>query len=285
MSSETGIGVSVVMLVFERNHFLDRAIRSVLTQDYQDWELIVVDDGGKPETQLIITANADPRIRYFRRDQPGSVANAYNFAIQRARGRYIAILDDDDYWLAADKLSRQVTFLNGHPEYVGCGGGMVVVDEASRELMCYFKPERHEHIQKRALLANPMAHSTTVFRRCIAGEVQRYDESLPEFQDWDLWLNLAGRGKLYNFPELFTGYTLWRGNSSLRRQRRNARSALRIVWRHRQCYGWFPLAIVLAILQYLYAHLPAFIRNRSYSALSRLKKIAFAERRQVLPTR
>jgi hypothetical protein len=274
------VRVSVLMLAFNRPQYLGRAIQSVLGQTLQDWELVIVQDGSNAEVTKVLLdwAARDARIRYLHRTEVGNIANAYNFGLNHAEGDYIAILDDDDTWIQPDKLARQTAFLDEHPDYVGCGGGMIVVDHNGQEAMRYCKPERDGDIKRSALVANPMAHSTCMFRLLRQG-LSRYDDSLAGFQDWDLWLKLGRYGKLYNFPEMFTCYALWEGGGSFQQQRANAKSAVRIVWRHRKSYPRLPSALALALMHYAYAHLPAFVRKSTFATLSRLKKKIFSKRR------
>ena len=181
--------VSVLILTYNRPHLIGRAIESVIRQDYQEWELLVVHDG--PDERTIDTMRKwqqrETRIRYLHRKEPGNIAEATNYGISQARGKYIAILDDDDYWAAPDKLARQVKFLEESPEYVACGGGAIVIDRNSVETMRYLKPENDQAIKSRALLANPMVHSTLLYRRAVALDLEGYNETLPGFQDWDLY--------------------------------------------------------------------------------------------------
>jgi len=272
--------VSVVMLTYNRPQFISRAIASVQQQQFADWELIVVQDGSHPETVRILSEwqQRDPRIRYFRRAQPGNIAEATNFALRQARGQYIAVLDDDDYWATADKLLRQVRFLEENPDYVACGGGAIVVDPAGSETMRYLKPQTDAQIRRRALYANPIVHSSALYRRRAAELCGLYDESLAGFQDWDFWLRLGRQGRLYNFPEYLVCYQLWEGGGSFQAQKQNTRSALRIVCRHRKAYRGFPLAFLMALLYFLFARLPAGVRKIFYQPLSRLKKIVFSGR-------
>jgi glycosyltransferase involved in cell wall biosynthesis len=275
--------VSVLMLTYNRPQFLGRAIRSVMDQDFEDWELIVVHDGPNQQTAAIMQqwVERDPRVRYFHRDRGGNIANACNYGISKARGAYIAILDDDDFWATKDKLARQVAFLEENLDYAGCGAGMTVIDDQGNDLMSYLKPERDDEIKRKALWANPMSHSTTIFRRSVGKSVGFYDESLAGYQDWDLWLKLGRVGKLYNFPEVFTRYTMWSGGGSFLQQRGNALSALKIVHRHRSGYRGFTGAFVFVILHFGYAHLPSTVRKFSFSYLSRMKKTFFAGQRAV----
>jgi len=274
--------VSVLTLTRNRPQFLGRAIQSILGQTLEDWELIVVHDGPDKQTAALMEqwVERDRRIRYFHRDSGGNIANACNYGLARARGEYVAILDDDDFWVAADKLAKQVAFLNSHPDYAGCGGGMTVIDEAENVLMSYLKPEQDDEIRARALWANPMTHSTSMFRRSLGEGFGYYDESLAGYQDWDIWLRFGRLGKLYNFPEVFTRYTIWSSGGSFQQQRKNALSALKIVFRHRIEYRGFTGAVALALMHLAYAHLPAGIRKSTFSFLSQRKKAIFAGKKK-----
>jgi len=268
------------MLTFNRPQFISRAIESVCAQTFQSWELIVVHDGPNEEIARILEGwvQRDSRVRYFRRREPGNIAQANNYGLARARGEYIAILDDDDYWREPEKLVRQVSFLDGNRDHVACGGGAVCIDLDGRETLRYLRPEVHEEIVRRALLANPMVHSTTLYRRAEAEKVGFYDESLPGFQDWDLFLKLAQLGRLYNFQEHFLAYQIWEGGGSFPAQRGNIWSAMRIVRRHGPHYRSYALALASTSAYYAYARLPLPFRKATFSILSRAKKALFSPR-------
>jgi glycosyltransferase involved in cell wall biosynthesis len=276
--SESTPVVSVVMLTYNRPRLIGRAIQSVLDQDFQSWELLVVHDGPNRETEAVMAewTTKESRIRYLRRIQRGNIANATNYAIAHARGSYIAILDDDDFWSTPRKLSLQIEFLRTHPEYAGCGGGMIVLDQDGREKLRYLKPQHADDILGRALFANPIAHSTAVYRRSVALNCGGYNEILEGFQDWDLWLKIARVSKLYNFPEQLAYYTLWEGSGSFRQQRANTRSALTIVRRHGKFYGGYPVALLMTLVHYAYARLPEPLHNLTFNLLWRLKKGLFS---------
>jgi glycosyltransferase involved in cell wall biosynthesis len=272
--------VSVLMLTYNRPQFIGKAIQSILAQQFQEWELLVVHDGPNEEIPVVMEEwqKRDSRIHYFRRIIPGNIAEASNFGLAHARGEYIAILDDDDYWACPDKLSIQTDFLDRRPDYCCCGGGVIVVDTAGLEQMRYLKPEHDEQIKRRALIANPLAHSATLYRCQPALQMGGYDQTLDGFQDWDLWLRLGKRGKLYNFPDYFLYYRVWRGSGSFQQSKRNTESAMQITRRHRRDYAGFPAAFTLALLYHGYAHLPVGVQRVSYSSLSRLKKAIFSHR-------
>ncbi len=272
--------VSVLITTYERPRFIDRAIGSVLQQTFTDWEIVVVDDSASDATKKAVGdfLKKDNRIRYFHREKKGTIAQASNFGLREARGEYIAILDDDDFWSDESKLGEQVSFLDSHREYVGCGGGFVTIDEHGKETTKILKPETNHAIRRHALMANPMANSTTLFRLSAARHVGFYDETLPQFADWDFWLKMGLSGKLHNVSKYYASYMMWQEGASFAHQKVNARSALRIVRRYRGKYPGFITAYMMACLYFCYAHLPEAIKKITNPILSRAKKFLFGVR-------
>jgi glycosyltransferase involved in cell wall biosynthesis len=269
------------MLTYNRPQLIGRAIASVCAQSFADWELIIVQDGSNPETaeRLKEWLARDARIRYFPRGRVDCIAVASNYGLERARGEYVAILDDDDFWDDPEKLARQVEFLDRNPEYWACSGGYITVDADGREHGRFLKPETDGEIRARALIANPIANSAAVFRRVVDGAPAMYDPQMIGFADWDFWLMLGRRGKLYNFPMYLARYALWQGSGSFQASKGNAISAVRIVRRYRGQYRGYPLAIVLALLNLAYAYMPKWFRRASYTSLSAAKKALVSSRK------
>ncbi|MBC6445213.1 MAG: glycosyltransferase [Alphaproteobacteria bacterium GM202ARS2] len=109
--------VSVVLATHNRAHLLPHAIRSIIHQTFTDWELIVIDDASTDNTPHVVQAlmEQDSRLRYHRHTHNRGLAAARNTSTQLARGRYIALQDDDDLSLAT-RLDKQVRFLESHPD-------------------------------------------------------------------------------------------------------------------------------------------------------------------------
>lgn len=270
--------VTIVLPTYNRAVLLSRAIKSVINQTYTDWELLVIDDASTDNTQAVLSdwAAKDSRIRVIRNEKNSypDISKILNKGIELARGKYIARLDDDDYWRDEKKLTRQVEFLETHPDYVIVGSGMVIIDGEGRELYRYLKKEKDEEIRANALLANPFSHTTVVFRRDVARAVGGYDGSR-YVEDWGLWLNLGKKGKMCNFPEYFTAYLVAGQNKSLLHQHASAKAILSIIWKHRKDYPGFMRGLSLNLLQYLYSFLPVFIRRQLHGTLSFLKRRFF----------
>ena len=139
----------------------------------------------------------DHRVRpvHNQKNNYPDISKNLNEGMRIAKGKYIARLDDDDYWCDDDKLKKQADFLESHPDCVVVGGGTIVVDDADKERFRYFKQETDEAIRSRALFANPFTHSTVMFRRDIALAAGGYG-NYKNAEDWDLWLNMGTRGKV-----------------------------------------------------------------------------------------
>jgi hypothetical protein len=188
----------------------------------------------------------------------------------------MAILDDDDRWTDPAKLSMQVRAMARDPRLACLGGGAVVVDRDGSERLRYLKPLADSDCRRRALLANPIIHSTAMFRMAALKAAGGYDESVQEYQDWDLVLRLMGAGTVGNLPVHLAEYRVWDGSSSTSKGIRNARSAVRIVWRHRKAFPGSTFALAVAWGYLFFSLLPRALRRPLFESLSRLKKRCFS---------
>ena len=269
--------VSVIMGTYNRAGLIRAAVRSVQMQDFTDWELIISDDGSMdntPEVGLMLEKE-DPRIRYIRNEVNQGISKNYNVALRAARGEYVAMIDDDDPWIPKDKLTRQVAFLDSHPDYVGCGAGVIVVDAEGKEKYRYLKPQTDEQIRSKMLFSNPMANSTTLFRRNFGEKVGWYDEHTRYSGDRDFWLKLGKLGKLYNEPDYFSYYTMTGHNTSIARIKPHLKSSLEIMRRYKGDYPNYYRALFLNYLQLAYAYLPESFRRVVHERMARLKRKVF----------
>jgi glycosyltransferase involved in cell wall biosynthesis len=270
--------ISVIMLTINRPQYISSAIESVRKQTYGYWELIIVHDGSDNRiteaTQPWLVR--DERIRYFHRENIGNIANGLNYGLKHSNGSFVAVLDDDDAWLNPRKLEMQVNCLNQNPQVACVGGGAIVVDNAGSEIMRYLKPLNPSECRAHALLANPVIHSTVMFRRTAAAAVCFYDERLRGYQDWDLWLKIMQNGDVVNLPEYFATYRIWDGGGSSRNVMSNAWSGFRIVNRHRAHFPKYGLALAAAVGYLLFSTMPTWIRKCSYQYLSKIKKHLFS---------
>ena len=124
--------VSIIMPSYNTAKFIAETIDSVLAQTYTNWELIIVDDCSKDNTDEVVAKYTDPRIQYLKNEKNSGAAVSRNRALREAKGRWIAFLDSDDLW-RADKLEKQIRFMTEK----GCAfsyTNYVEIDEASKPL-------------------------------------------------------------------------------------------------------------------------------------------------------
>lgn len=111
--------VSVLINTKNRSPLISRAVDSVLKQDFEDFELLIMDASTDDNTATVIRQYHDPRIRYERIFNEKHFTETNRYAISQCRGKYIALIDDDDEWVSAEKLSKQVSLIESLPEDYG----------------------------------------------------------------------------------------------------------------------------------------------------------------------
>lgn len=263
------------MATYNRSDLVGRAINSVMEQNYDNWELIVINDASTDKTKIILNEwqKKDSRIKIINNEknvwQKEGVAGNLRKGMALAQGKYIARIDDDDYWCNVSKLKKQVDFLEKNPEYVLCGTGVIVIDNDNKELSRYLNLETDDQIRRKALFANPFAHSSVVYLKKAAEKVGGYGK-WKFTEDWDLWLKLGKIGKLYNLPEYFLCY-LRDQNYSFIHLREASRVNLDIIKSHRLDYPNFYTSYLFNYSQYLYSLLPISIKKILRVLLLRLK--------------
>ena len=178
--------ISVVMPNYNGHRFVEQAIDSVLSQTYQNFELLVVDDCSKDDSLWLIKqkAQSDSRIRIIALEKNVGVANARNVGIQEAKGRYISLLDNDDLW-TEDKLERQLAIAENGADIVYCSYDFI--DEQNHEIKKPFIVPTQTDFNK--MLASSVISCSTSF---IKTELMQANPFNPEFyhEDYVLWMEL-----------------------------------------------------------------------------------------------
>jgi len=193
--------VSVVIPTFNRAIFLDRSIKSVLQQTYQNFELIIINDGSTDETEEKVKEyqKLDKRIIYIKNKKNQGPSAARNIGIKSARGEFIAFLDDDDEWLPT-KIEKQVHILESlPPQHALCftafwivrGGEKTYSPDKELKAICYDNKKIRERLL--ALLSFiPQPSSILVRKECLFN-VGLFDEKMSAFEDYDLFFKLSRR--------------------------------------------------------------------------------------------
>jgi glycosyltransferase involved in cell wall biosynthesis len=187
--------VSVIIPTYNRAYFLPRAVKSVLAQTFQDFELIVVDDGSTDDTKKTVKEfqKKDKRIKYIWQENSGRPAVAKNTGIKAAQGRYIAFLDDDDEWLP-EKLEKQLKLFNETKNLgvVGCNCWNVYENKNNKKREYRIKKNANQKSVFSKNLERCFIHSSSsvIIPRRVFDAVGLYDESLNINDDWDLYIRI-----------------------------------------------------------------------------------------------
>lgn len=189
--------VSVILPTYNRAHLVGRAIQSVLDQTYQDFEIIVVDDGSRDNTEEIINGFTDTRIRYVKHQKNKGGSAARNTGIKLAKGKYIAFQDSDDEWLP-EKLEKQMKAFKKASDEVGV---VYTGFHRIKDGITYYVPsdditKKEGNIHNTLLYGNFVTTQVAVVNAECFKKVGMFDESLPRLQDWELWIRIS---KYYNF--------------------------------------------------------------------------------------
>lgn len=194
--------VSVVIPMFNVEKYINESIDSVLSQSYQQFELILVDDGSTDETLNLVNKYNDPRIRLISQANRG-LAGARNTGIDAARGIYVALLDADDYW-APTKLARHIKHLNSKPT-VGISYCPSLFISEEGDLLGIGQYPKLTNITKQEIFCrNPIGNgSSPVIRRSLLSEISffgekrdkyrnmYFNETLRQSEDIELWTRIA----------------------------------------------------------------------------------------------
>jgi glycosyltransferase involved in cell wall biosynthesis len=174
---------------------------SILAQTYNDFELLVIDDGSLDGTAAILEdyRTRDPRVRIESNETNTGLTKSLNRGINLARGKYIARMDADDVALP-ERLARQVAFMEANEQVGVCGTWAVLLGEGEGHLIRF--PTNSETIRCQLMFDNPLAHPTTIIRKqMLKKNGISYDEHFTQSQDYDLWVRCAERMELANIPE------------------------------------------------------------------------------------
>jgi len=181
--------VSVIIPTYNRAHLVGRAIRSVMSQTCQDFEIIVVDDGSTDDTEKVVSSFNDPRIRYYQHQTNRGHSATRNTGITMSRGKYIAFLDSDDEYLP-EKLEAQLEVFE-HQASRGIDVGIVVTgalgyDDDVGKVVHYNLPMDFRHPYEELLMRKHTCYNTMLVRRECFDHVGLWDERLAVCENWDM---------------------------------------------------------------------------------------------------
>ena len=206
---------------------LREMIRSVLAQTFGDFELLLLDDCPEDRREAVVREFADPRIVYLQNERNLGIARSRNRLLDEAKGEYLAILDHDDV-CRADRLERQVAYLDAHPETGVVSSWTRVIPKGVIQRQSIEDEEIRLAMMRGCCVWHPAA---MVRSSVLSSGGVRYEPGYSPAEDYLLWLKLLGVTKFHNLPEPLTDYRWHDTNVSVLQRERLAEMAFK-------CRAW-----------------------------------------------
>lgn len=238
--------VSAIILTHNRKALVARAIGSVFAQTYSNIECIVVDDASSDGTMDVLSARTDIKYIYIPKEESRGGNYARNVGIKAAKGKYIAMLDDDDYWLPK-KIEKQVALIEEkacdlvycgmRPEYVHAGGTITYADWPPRE-------DGQGDLSVKILSRIYLITSGIMVKKDLLDKVGGFDENVRYWQEYELSIRLAQLTDFYAVNECLYVYRIDEQDKNKLTNKFDAwkDSAQYIHKKHRALYQQLPLA-------------------------------------------
>jgi len=199
--------ISVIIPTYNRMHIIKDAIETVLNQSYQNFEIVIVDDGSTDNTQEVVKNFNDSRIKYIYQSNSGKPSIARNTGIKQASGNFIAFLDSDDFW-HPQMLERHINAFNNNPNVGFTINWNSYVSFEGNELYQKACLANNQIEYIRYILLNPdytyPGPSGSLVKKECFDKVGIFDEELDFCEDWDLFFRLAVCYEMYNIKETLT---------------------------------------------------------------------------------
>ena len=196
--------VSIAMPVWNCERTVGLAIASVLNQQYENWELLVMDDGSDDRTVEIAGSTGDARVRVFADGDHRALPARLNQAASLSRGSYLARMDGDDI-MYPERLAYQMAYLTKHPEVDLIGAAVLVFRKAGEVLGSRYGRPSHEEICSRPWAGFPLAHPTWIGHADFFRQFP-YRDDVGRVEDQELLFRAHRRARFACHPELLLGY-------------------------------------------------------------------------------
>ncbi|ATO19197.1 glycosyl transferase family 2 [Acinetobacter sp. LoGeW2-3] len=211
--------VSVIIPCYNHEKFIQDSIQSVIDQNYENIELIVIDDGSKDSSvekikeMVGLCEKRFTRFEFRYRSNKG-LSPTLNEAIEWCKGEFVSVHDSDDV-LLAHKTKLQVAFLKQNKKCVAVFGGETLIDENSNFIKNRIKKENKYTFDQILMLEHDLPCSSQLIRLEILRKVGGYKDEV-KIEDWYMWLRLAQEGEICYIPDILIKYRLHSNNTHKR---------------------------------------------------------------------
>lgn len=205
------------MAAYNAAPYIAQSIRSILDQTFDDFELLIVNDGSTDNTVEIVKSFDDPRIHLIENEGNKGLGFTRNVALKEAKGEFIAVLDSDDIAFP-DRLKKQVKHLQANPKLAVLGSYAYIIDKnGDRTGENITVACSSDHLRAILFFSNTFVHSGVMMRASAFREVGGYPNH-PVAQDYALFVRIGLRYEVENLPEYLVEYRMHDSNITLRKQ-------------------------------------------------------------------
>lgn len=211
--------VSVNMAAYNAGNYIAEAIESVLSQTYQNWELIIINDCSTDTTADEIAKFNDHRIKVFHNEQNEGIVYTRNRALHYSQGKYIAVLDADDVFFF-DKLEKQIHFMESNSDFGLIGTNMLQIDKQGKPITILELNAPNNHFPFILLFNNFLLHSSVLMHRSLAIKFL-YRPLVKDYspcEDAQIYVDISRERKIWNLPEVLVKYRIHNNSISKTRQ-------------------------------------------------------------------
>lgn len=227
---------AILIALYNAEKTLDRTFESLLTQTFQDFRIVAINDASSDSTENRLldwqSKFGNSRFTIIKNTPNFGLTRSLNTGLSVIDEPYTARIDADDWW-HPEKLSKQITYLETHPTCGIVGSWYENISSHGRKKIT--PPVTDREIRTRIFKRNPLAHSSVVFRSSLVQELGGYNESIRYGQDYDLWLRLLPETVFANVPEILCFRTT-EGTLTARRQREQMLQCVKTQFKYLQCY-------------------------------------------------
>ncbi len=226
--------ISIVMAAHNEEAALPDTLDSILAQTYDEWELVVLDDGSSDGTSQVIASYAarDARVRCETNARNIGLTLSLNVGLDQAKGDWIARIDAGDTW-APDKLEKQMAYVDTHPDVGLLGTCFTAVNVQTGEAHVQRRPVAQEEILEAIWRTCPFTHSTILFQKALTDTYGGYDPAYRYAQDLDLYFRLVFHTESHNLPESLCRRTTHGADAiGMKHWKEQVRCVLAIRWKY-----------------------------------------------------
>ena len=199
------------MTIFNEEKFIKRSLISLINQSFKNWEAIIIDDCSTDNSSEVIKKFKDKRIKYTRLKRHKGRTQAINHGLQKCKGRFISILDADDFYFK-DKLKKQIKLLKKNKDIKFLASWSKIINPKGKKITTYKTPKTIEKIKKELFNTHIIGHYSIIYNKNFAKKNNLIPYKFDYAVDYELTLKFLKITKIHVIPESLVAIT-WRSDS------------------------------------------------------------------------